>query len=95
ARHSQVDQPFSEFQGRIMSWSADHLTYSPDPPAHYGMVTFPEGGRMMIDFTDVDIGKVEVGMKMRLVFRIKEVDPQRGFTKYFWKAAPDAAAREA
>jgi hydroxymethylglutaryl-CoA synthase len=26
---------------------------------------------------------------MRMVFRIKEYDPQRGFTKYFWKAAPD------
>jgi hypothetical protein len=23
------------------------------------------------------------------VFRIKEFDGQRGFTRYFWKAAPD------
>jgi 3-hydroxy-3-methylglutaryl CoA synthase len=90
ARHSQVDQPFSEFGGRVMSWSADNLTYSPDPPAHYGMVQFAEGGRMMVDFTDVDMGHVEVGMPMRMVFRIKEVDTQRGFTKYFWKAAPAA-----
>jgi uncharacterized OB-fold protein len=58
------------------------------------MVQFAEGGRMMVDFTDVDVGKVDVGMPMRMVFRIKEVDAQRGFTKYFWKAAP-AAATEA
>jgi 3-hydroxy-3-methylglutaryl CoA synthase len=91
AHHSQVDQPFSEFTGRIMSYTADSLTYSPSPPAHYGMVQFAEGGRMMVDFTDVDVGGVEVGMPMRMVFRVKEVDPARGFTKYFWKAAPAGA----
>ena len=36
------------------------------------MIQFDEGGRMMIDFTDVDEGKVEVGMPMRMMFRIKE-----------------------
>ena len=94
AMHSQLDQPFSEFTGRVMSFTADNLTYCPDPPAHYGMVQFAEGGRMMVDFTEVDPGRVEVGMPMRMVFRIKEVDPARGFTKYFWKAAPTGAAKE-
>jgi hydroxymethylglutaryl-CoA synthase len=94
ARHSQVDQPFSEFTGRILSYTADSLTYSPSPPAHYGMVQFAEGGRMMVDFTDVDAGAVEVGMTMRMVFRIKEIDPVRGFIKYFWKATPAGEKRE-
>ena len=94
AMHSQVDQPFSEFSGKIMSFTADNLTYCPEPPAHYGMVQFTEGGRMMVDFTEVDAGAVEVGMPMRMVFRIKEVDPARGFTKYFWKAAPAGGAKE-
>jgi uncharacterized OB-fold protein len=52
------------------------------------MVQFDEGGRMMADFTDVDPGDVAVGMAMRMVFRIKEVDTQRGLPRYFWKAAP-------
>jgi uncharacterized OB-fold protein len=52
------------------------------------MVVFEEGGRLMADFTDVDVGGVEVGMAMRMMFRIKEQDDLRGFTKYFWKAAP-------
>jgi hydroxymethylglutaryl-CoA synthase len=90
ARHSQVDQPFAEFAGRVMSYTADNLTYTPDPPAHYGMVQFAEGGRMMADFTDVDAGAVSVGMAMRMVFRIKEFDVQRNFPRYFWKAAPAA-----
>lgn len=93
APHTQIDQPFSEFAGRVMSFTADNLTYSPEPPAHYGMVQFAEGGRMMVDFTEVEPGAVEVGMTMRMVFRVKEIDPQRGFTRYFWKAAPSGAAK--
>ena len=91
ALHSQIDRPFAEMGGRVNSFTADLLTYCPDPPAHYGMVQFAEGGRMMMDFTDVDTGSIEVGMPMRMVFRVKEYDPARGFTKYFWKAAPAAA----
>ena len=52
------------------------------------MVQFDPGGRLMADFTDVDRGAVEVGMDMRMVFRVKERDAQRGFVRYFWKAAP-------
>jgi len=85
---TQEDQPFADLAGRIMSFTADQLTYSPDPPQLYGMVTFAEGGRMMVDFTDAEPGKVEVGLPMRMVFRIKEQDAARGFTRYFWKATP-------
>jgi hydroxymethylglutaryl-CoA synthase len=90
AVNSQDDQSFADFPARVLSWSADYLTYTPDPPAHYGMVQFEPGGRLMADFTDVDIGKVDVGMAMRMVFRVKERDPQRGFVRYFWKAAPSS-----
>jgi len=88
ALDSQDDQPFSDARAKVMSYTADALTYSADPPAYYGMVEFDAGGRMMADFTDVDEGKVEVGMPMRMLFRIKEQDTARGFVRYFWKAAP-------
>ena len=92
ALDSQDDQPFSGIRASVMSYTADVLTYSADPPAYYGMIRFEGGGRMMADFTDVDDGKVEVGMPMRMMFRIKEHDRARGFVRYFWKAAPAAAA---
>ena len=38
---------------------------------------------------------VLVGLAMRMVFRIKDYDSQRGFTRYFWKATPAGAAKEA
>ena len=92
ALDSQDDQPFAERAATVMSYTADLLTYCPDPPAYYGMVDFDAGGRMMIDFTDVDEGKVDVGTPMRMMFRIKDVDAARGFVRYFWKAAPLGAA---
>jgi 3-hydroxy-3-methylglutaryl CoA synthase len=92
ALDSQDDQPFADRGATVMSYTADQLTYCPDPPAYYGMIQFEGGGRMMTDFTDVDDGKVEVGTPMRMMFRVKDVDTARGFVRYFWKAAPVAAA---
>jgi 3-hydroxy-3-methylglutaryl CoA synthase len=85
---SQDDYGFSEKQGEVLSWSADFLTYSMDPPNHYGMITFAEGGRFMADITDVEQGQVDTGTKVRMSFRVKDRDEKRGFVRYFWKAVP-------
>ena len=85
---SQEDHPFADTPSNVITWSADWLTYTADPPAHYGMVQFKDGGRLLADFTDVDVGSIDVGTPMQMVFRVKEFDKNRGFRKYFWKAAP-------
>jgi uncharacterized OB-fold protein len=59
-----------------------------DPPNHYGMVTFAEGGRFMADITDVEQGQIDTGAKVRMSFRVKDRDEKRGFVRYFWKAVP-------
>ncbi|MFO1236360.1 MAG: 3-oxoacyl-[acyl-carrier-protein] synthase III C-terminal domain-containing protein [Alphaproteobacteria bacterium] len=82
---------FAELSAKVLSWSADFLTYSMDPPQHYGMVTFAEGGRFLSDFTDVDRGTFDSGAEVRMVFRIKDFDEKRGFRRYFWKAVPQTA----
>ncbi len=80
---------FADRPAQLNSFTSDRLTYSPDPPAYYGMVQFEGGGRAMIDFTDVEPGAaLEVGAPMRMVFRVKDYDPMRGFRRYFWKATP-------
>ncbi len=91
ALHTQEPYPFADMAGRIKSYTADRLTYSPDPPACYGMIEFEEGGRVMIDFTDIDADALKVGQPMRMMFRIKDIDTARGFRRYYWKAAPRAA----
>jgi 3-hydroxy-3-methylglutaryl CoA synthase len=89
--HSQKDYRFADRTAKVVTWTADNLTFSADPPAHYGIVQFDKGGRFMAEFTDVDVGAVDVGMSMRMMFRIKEHDTERGFKKYFWKAAPQVS----
>ncbi len=33
-------------------------------------------------------GEIEIGTPTRMYFRIKDIDTQRGFHRYFWKAGP-------
>ncbi len=73
---------------RILSWSAEYLSWHPSPPHHYGQIDFEGGGRILMDFTDLEVGEVDSGTPMEMVFRIKDIDERRGFTRYFWKATP-------
>lgn len=86
---TQEDYPLAERPAQILTYTADRLTYSPDPPSYYGTIVFNAGGRMTVEFTDVDETDVAVGHPMRMMFRIKAHDEARGFVKYFWKATPD------
>ena len=88
APHSQEPYSFVNERATVQSWSADYLTYTIDPPSHYGMIVFDKGGRFMTDFSDVAVGEIEVGMPVKMVFRIKGLDERRGFVRYFWKAVP-------
>lgn len=91
-RATQEDYPLADIPARVVSFTADQLGYTPDPPGYYGLVDFEGGGRMVCEFTDVDAGDVEVGRPMRMSFRIKAVDERRGFIRYFWKAVPQQEA---
>ncbi len=85
---TQEPHPLADRAARVLSWSAEYLSWHPAPPHHYGQIDFEGGGRLLMDFTDLDVGEVDTGTAMDLVFRIKDVDDRRGFTRYFWKATP-------
>jgi hydroxymethylglutaryl-CoA synthase len=86
---SQEDYPFADRRAHILTYTADALTYSPEPPLYYGAVEFEGGGRMTVEFADVEADDVAVAAPVRMMFRIKARDTLRGFTKYFWKAVPE------
>jgi 3-hydroxy-3-methylglutaryl CoA synthase len=88
ALDSQDDYHFSSSSGVVKTWTADRLTFDWDPPAYFGMIEFNDGGRLMMDFTEVDAGNLDAGTPVSVHFRIRQVDHQRGFRKYFWKAVP-------
>jgi 3-hydroxy-3-methylglutaryl CoA synthase len=85
---TQEDYPLADRRAKVLTYTADSLTFSPDPPSYYGMIEFEGGGRMLSEFTDVDAEAIEVGAPMRMMFRIKARDDRSGFIKYFWKAVP-------
>lgn len=88
ALDSQDDLSFADTPAQVMTYTADSLTYSRNPPHYYGMVQFDGGGRLVMDFADVDEGQMKVGLPMRMMFRVKDYDHARGFVRYFWKASP-------
>ena len=89
---TQEPYRFAERKAKVLTWSADFLTFAMAPPNHYGMVDFEGGGRIYLDITDVEQGDVDSGLPVKMVFRIKEDDERRGFRRYFWKAVPDRSA---
>ncbi len=85
---TQRPHKLAERGATVLSWSAETLSFHMAPPHHYGQIDFEGGGRLLMDFTDLDAGEVQSGTAMELVFRIKDIDELRGFTRYFWKATP-------
>lgn len=85
---TQEDYPLAETPAKITTWTADSLTYSPNPPNCYGNIDFEGGGRMTAEFTDFPASELAVGTELRMMFRVKTIDDKRGFRNYFWKAAP-------
>lgn len=88
ALDTQEPYCLAERKGRVLSWSAEYLSFYMSPPQYYGQIDFEGGGRLLMEFTDLGQGDVESGTEMEMVFRIKDIDHVRGFKRYFWKATP-------
>ncbi len=78
-----------------MSHTSDYLAYTPNPPFRFGHIDFEGGARVLMEFADTDDDELQVGLPLRMVYRVKDFDAQRGFRRYFWKAAPIRAAATA
>lgn len=85
---TQDDYPLADLPARLVTFTADRLAYSPDPPSCYGMIDFEGGGRMLADISEVGEEGLPVGARLLMMFRLKRRDV-RGFRHYFWKAVPD------
>ena len=88
AFYSQDDYEFADVPAKVKTFTGDMLAVSVDPPAIYGIVQFEGGGRLIADFTDCELDDIKVGLPVRLEFKCKGVDRERGFVNYFWKAVP-------
>lgn len=89
------DVSLRDAPARVMTQTADALSYYPSPPLYVGFVQFENGARLQMEFVDVGPDGIEVGTPLEMVFRIKERDNQRGYNRYFWKAVPALAGGKA
>jgi len=80
---SLVDEP-----ARVLTYTEDWLSYHPAPPLFVGFVQFDNGARLLMETVEATSATMEIGVPLRMVFRIKERDKIRGFNRYFWKATP-------
>jgi 3-hydroxy-3-methylglutaryl CoA synthase/NAD(P)-dependent dehydrogenase (short-subunit alcohol dehydrogenase family)/putative sterol carrier protein len=94
AFHSQEDYEFADIPATVKTFTGDLLAVSVDPPAIYGMVQFEGGGRTVLDFTDCELDDIRVGLPVKMAFKRKGVDAERGFVNYYWKAVPVPGAAE-
>ena len=78
----------ADVPAKVLTYTADWLSYHPAPPLYVGFVQFDNGARVLMEMVDVDAKGVETGMPLRSVFRIKDVDKARGYPRYFWKMTP-------
>ena len=77
---------FSDKTGIIFSYAIDQLQQTKNPPGVNGVIDFNGGGRLLCEFTDLDVEKVAVGMPMEMTYR--KMYQIKGINYYFWKATP-------
>jgi len=85
---TQEPYAFAHLNGHILSFTADNLAASVDPPAMYGQVEFEGGGKFLFDFTDCKMDELKTEMAVTMSFRRKYFDAKRDVSGYFWKAVP-------
>lgn len=83
--------PLRDEQAEVLTSTADWLTYHPSPPLWVGFVRFDSGARMLMEMVDIGKDGIDTGARLRMVYRIKEKDRQRGYNRYFWKSTPLSA----
>jgi hydroxymethylglutaryl-CoA synthase len=88
AQDTQAPVSLADRPARVLSHTSDFLAYTPAPPFQFGHIDFDGGGRVLMEFADTDRDELAVGLPLRMVYRIKDLDAARGFRRYFWKATP-------
>ena len=94
AQGAQQPVSLADRPARVMSHTSDYLGYTPNPPFQFGHIDFDGGGRVLMEFADTAVGELRVGLPLRMVYRVKDFDHQRGFRRYFWKATPVRGAEK-
>lgn len=86
----EVPVVMADARGTIATFTVDRLAYSPSPPVVFAVVDFDGGGRLPVELTDVDLGRVRIGARVEMTFR--RLFTADGIHNYFWKAKLEEGA---
>ena len=96
-----IDSPVAAWRMRQLGHEVSFVhfhNYTPQQAAVrqkvIDLVNVVGGGRLWMDFTDVEFRDMKVEMPVELSFRRKYLDKGRGIAGYSWKAVPVPAAKE-
>ncbi len=78
--------PMADVPATIVTFTVDHVSYSPSPPIVAAIVDFDGGGRFPCELTDCDASDVKLGDRVEMTFR--RLFTVQGMHNYFWKARP-------
>jgi uncharacterized OB-fold protein/3-oxoacyl-[acyl-carrier-protein] synthase III len=75
--------PVAALQATIVTFTVDHLAYSPSPPMIQAVLDVDGGGRCTIEVADAEPERLRVGARVAFTFR--RLFTAGGVHDYFWK----------
>jgi len=78
--------PLAECQGKLFTFTLDHLASQVGPPLIQSVVDLEPGCRVYTTMTDADPQEVQPDMEVEMTFRRSR--KAEGFYNYFWKCRP-------
>ena len=81
-----VDLPLADVVGTVVTFTVDHLAYTPAPPLVIAVVDFGNGARSSFEVADSEPDSVKIGDHVEMVFR--KLGTVGGVHNYFWKVRP-------
>ena len=78
-------------EGKLLTYTVVRVgsdKFSHQTPYVVGIVELNDGVRLTMQIADVDVDKVEVGQKIRVVFRRIQEDGRAGILCYGYKGVP-------
>lgn len=81
-----VDEPLADSDATVVTFTVDHLAFSPAPPLIIAVVDFGNGARSSFEVADSRPDALKIGDRVEMVFR--KLGTVSGVHNYFWKARP-------
>ena len=80
------DLPLAQGEGKVVTFTVDHLAYTPAPPLVIAVVDFGNGARSSFEVADSEPDSIKIGDRVEMLFR--KLGTVGGVHNYFWKVRP-------